>query len=204
MVDFSQPLNLLPQYPPLLSFAWSISFWMSILGLVFIFYRRITSLNNRRTLVLWKDGTHTIKDYKIKDGKLQIRKTSRLRKDESKEWTPTVKSENVIPAKRTFRGMIKPVGFKQKDLFIAVEDSPELVSIKGAVEFKEGQDPEFKSSILLKTWSKEEIAQYIKKALAKGIVQRKVFSDSQFYMFLFIQMACLFLLIFMIRAMGIL
>lgn len=203
MVDFSQPFNLLPQYPPLLSFMWSASLWLSLLGVFFIIYRRITSLNNRRTLVFWKDGTHTIRDYKIKDGKLQIKKTSRLRQDESKEWTPTVKSENVIPAKRTFRGLIKPVGFKQKDLFIAVEDSPELVTIRGAIEYQEGEKPEFKPSKLLKTWTKREIAQYIKKALAKGIVQRKVFSDSQFYMFLFIQLACLFLLIFMIRSMGI-
>jgi len=183
MVDFSQPFNMLPQYPPLISFAWSISLWMSLLGLIFIIYRRITSLNNRRTLVFWKDGTQSIKDYKIKDGKLLIKKTGGIKKDESKEWAPTVKSENVFPAKRSFRGMIKPVGFKQRDLFIAVEDSPELISKQEAIEIKENEELKFKPSELIKTWSKREIAQYIKKALAKGIVQRKVFSDSQFYMF---------------------
>jgi hypothetical protein len=195
-------LDLLPSQPALFSKMWSISFWMMILALFYFGYKKIRSINDRRTLVFWKDGTHSIKNYRIKDGKLQIRSAG-IGESKIKAWAPQVKSENVIPAKRSFRSMLRPVGFKQKDMFIAVEDSPSLVSLTGLLE-KKGKKIVINESLLLKTWSKEEIADYIKKALAQGTVQRKVFSDTQFYMFFFVLILNLFMTVLIIRAMGIL
>ena len=191
--------DLLVNYPPLISYLWTACVYLMIIGLVYMIFRRIRSLNYRRTLVLWKDGTNSIDDYKIKEGHLQIRKAG-LGGDSSKDWTPKVNSDNVIPAKRSFRNMIKPIGFKQRDLFIAVEDSPSLVSIQDAI--KEGLPRGFKPSILLKTWSTDEVAQFIKKGIAKAVVQRKVFSDTQFYMFFGIMLLVVFLQILIIRGMG--
>jgi hypothetical protein len=172
-----------------------------ILGLFYLIYKRIKALNDRRTLVFYKDGTHAIKNFKVKDGKLQIRPSALIGGD-TKAWTPNVTSDNVIPAKKSFIAMVNPFGFKQKDLFLAVEDSQELVSLRGlkSAKVKEGID----SSLLLKQWTKPEVAQFIKKALAKGTVQRKIFSDSQFYMFFGVLVLNSVMLILVVRAMGIL
>lgn len=157
-------------------------------------------MNNRRALIFWKDGTHSFKSYPIDDGKLMIRKAG-IGEDRAKGWTPKVKSENVIPARRSFKNSYNPFGFKQRDLFIAVEDSPHLVTMKGAIDFEAQTD--LVPSLLLKTWTKKEIAQFIKKALAQGVVARKVFSDSQFYMFLMVLIFNTLLLIMIVRALGI-
>ncbi len=192
--------DLLPMYPPMISQIWSACLYVIIIGIIYAIYKRIKSMNNRRALIFWKDGTQSIKSYPIEDGKLSIRKSG-IVGDKKKDWTPTVKSENVIPARRSFKTTYNPFGFKQRDLFIAVEDSPELITMKGAIDFEAKSD--LIPSLLLKTWTKKEIAQFIKKALAQGIVQRKVFSDSQFYMFLMVMIFNSLLLVMIVRGMGI-
>jgi hypothetical protein len=192
--------DLLTQFPPLLSYLWTFSIYAMIFFMVYMIFKRVRAMNNRRTLVFWKDGTHSLQSYRVEDGKLMIRKAGALG-DNSKEWTPRVISDNVIPAKQSFRNKVFPLGFKQRDLFIAVEDSPELVSLRGLSQ--DIQDGAIDESLLLKTWTKPEIAQFIKKALAKGIVQRKVFSDQQFYMFFMILILNLMCNVMIIRALGI-
>lgn len=183
----------------MISYIWTLCIYMIILGMVYMIYKRVKAMNNRRTLVFWKDGTHTIRSYKVKDGNLQIVPAGLIGGD-AKAWTPRVISDNVIPAKQSFRNAYFPFGFKQRDLFVAVEDSPDLVSLRGlSSDLADGKIDE---SLLLKTWTKPEIAIFIKKALAKSIVQRKVFSDSQFYMFFMILILNLLCNIMIIRGMG--
>ncbi len=199
-------LTIFDSYPPLMNIIFSLNFYMMILLRAFMLYKRIKMMGAIRTLVLFNDGTQSIENYLIKDGKLQIRTKGNLfGKDNI--WTPKVSSEHILSSKRTFRKAItnlNPVGrTPQRDLVIAVEGSPECVNIKTVDVDALARDENIIPSKLLKIWSVEEIRSLIKKSLAQAMAQRKLFNDSQFYIFLGVQLMVVFLLFMIAQRMGI-
>lgn len=196
------PLRLFPFLPDIVNLAMSINFYVIIMMISYLIVKKVRMIGAIRTLVLWKDGTHSIKNYKIKEGRLQIRKRGILTRRD-KGWMPTVESANIIPAKRTLGTIIKPIGFKQKDILIAVEDAPECVTIKGAKTLDIESINKAITSILIKSWSRDEIREFIKKALAQATVQRKIFSDQQFYMFFAVLLANLLVSIMIANRIGV-
>ncbi len=189
-------LGLFPQFNPILNLGLTLNLYIIILMIAFIIIRRIRDIGAIRTLVFWKDGNHTIKNYKIKDGKLQIRPKGLL-KGREKEWLPDVKPEHIVPPKKTLTGYIRPFGFKQKDLLIAVEDADECITLRGIHSVTLQDVPEKMRSILLKYMTREEVKKFISKAVAQAIVDRKVFSDKLQIIFIGIVFANL-LMTFMI------
>jgi hypothetical protein len=201
-MNIMQFLNFFPFLPPLFNTLYSI---MSIFcGIMLVYYvmKWIKKIGAIRTLLLFKDGSHKITRFKVKDGELQIRPKKRTSK--RKPWTPRVDPDCIIPPKKNLKSMIKFWGFKQRDMVIAVEDSPKCISIKGIDAVAIGDTGEgLIRSVLLETWTLEEIQRFLKKALAEGAVSRKLFSDTQFYMFMGILLFIFFLQFMIAQRMGI-
>lgn len=193
------PLNLLGLSNPLIGLLFSFNAYLFLIVFALWIRKKIKLIGAIRTLVFWNDGTQDITNYKIKDAQLQIRPSTLIGGDK-KAWTPRVISQNIIPPKLNFLRKYNPFGFKQRDLLIAVEGSPECVSIKGALKRKDLVD-ELQSK-LLKTWTPLEVTSMIRKAIAKATVSRKVFNDSQFYFFMLIIMLNLMMSIMIARRMG--
>jgi len=199
-------LTIFDNYPPLMNIIFSMNFYMMILLILFLIYKRIKMMGAVRTLVLFNDGTHSINNYLIKEGKLQIRPKGLLfGKDNI--WTPKINSENIISHKRSFKKTItnlNPVGkMPQRDLAIAVEGSPECVNLKTIDVDTLAKDENIVASKLLKIWSVQEIVDLIKKTLAQAMATRKLFNDQQFYIFCGLQVATVFLLFMIANRMGI-
>ena len=194
--------GLLP--PP---FDWMIEYYLylliAIISLVII--RKVTKMGFIRALIVWNDGTQTINDYRVKEGKLMVKNP--LIKREENKWTPKVQPSNILPAKKTIGNKLKFWGFKQKDIILAVEGSPECIIVKGfeTIGIKKKGEAISKglSSVLLQTWTLKEIADFIKKALAKGTVQRRLFNDAQFYMFVGLLFFNLLLLVMIANRVGV-
>ena len=182
------PLYLYPINPPYLSMLLSFHTYCMIILIIILMIKKIKSMGDHRTFVIWKGGTQSIKSYPIKDGELQIKPSGLFKRSE--QWTPRVEPDNILPSKKSFRQWIMPFGFKQKDIVIAVEDAPTCIRLKGALL---EEIPEQLKSVLLKTWTKEGIRRYLNKALALASVERKIFSDKQFYMFFAVMLAILYL-----------
>ena len=199
-------LTIFDSYPPLMNIIFSMNFYMMILLILFMLYKRIKMMGAVRTLVLFNDGSQDINNYLIKEGKLQIRPKGLLfGKDNI--WTPKVSSEHIISHRRSFRKAItnlNPIGrMPQRDLIIAVEGSPECVNIKTVDVDALARDENIIPSKLLKIWSVEEIKDLIKKSLAQAMAQRKLFNDQQFYIFCALQVMIVFLLFMVAQRMGI-
>jgi len=195
-------LNIFPMFPPIINLAMSLNFYLIISAISYLIIKKVRMIGAIRTLVFWRDGTQSIKNYKVVEGKLQIRKKGLLTKRD-RGWTPQVRSENIIPPKRTLGNIIKPIGFKQKDIIIAVEDAPQCVTMKGFATLDIQTIDKIITSTLVKSWTKEEIRAFIKKALAQASVSRKIFSDQQFYMFFAILVGNLMLLIMIANRIGV-
>ena len=195
-------LNFFPFLPPMFNFLYSLMAIFCAIAMVFYGMKWIRLLGAIRTIILFKDGSHKITRFKVIDGELMIRPKKKLSK--RKKWTPRVNPDCIIPPKKTLKGRIKFWGYKQRDIVIAVEDSPVCVSIKGIDAIAIGDTgEELIRSKLLRTWTLEEIQIFLKKAMAQGAVQRKLFSDSQFYMFMLIMVATLFLTFMIAQRIGV-
>lgn len=193
--------NMFPQFDPIFGFGLTINFFVMIFAILYLIIRRIRTMGYVRTFVIWKDGTQNIKRFEVKDDKLQIKPKKMFRRTKD-QWTPTVRPKNIIPARKGFRDIIRPFGFKQQDILIAVEDSPECVTIRGAsIEGVAGVDDKL-ASVLMKTWTKAEINTFIHKALTQATVSRKLFNDIQFYVFLFVMVLNLIFTLRMSMRMG--
>ncbi len=177
------PLGLFPQFNPITNLGLTLNFYVIIFMIVYFIIKKIRSIGSIRTLVFWKDGNHNIKDYKIKDGKLQIRPAPLIGGKE-KVWTPDVKPEHIIPPKKSLTGYFKFIGFKQKDLLIAVDDADECITLRGVHSVSLEEIPEKMRSVLLKYMTKEEMKKYISKSVAQATVDRKLFSDRMTYLFI--------------------
>jgi len=195
-------LNFFPFLPPMFNFLYSLMSIFMLIAMMFYGMKWINLLGAIRTIIFYKDGSHKITRFKVKDGELQIRPKKKLSK--RKKWTPRVNPDCIIPPKLSLKGRIKFWGYKQKDIVIAVEDSPVCVSIKGIDAIAIGDTgEELVRSMLLRTWTLEEIQIFLKKAMAQGAVSRKLFSDSQFYMFMMVMVATLFLTFMIAQRMGV-
>lgn len=197
------PLYLYPQYPPLINLIVTINTFIMIGLVLIIIYKKIKMMGAVRTTVFWNDGTHEIKNYLVKDGELQIRPKGKVF-GRNRQWTPKIRSEHIIPCKKNFKNKFNiPFAFTQKDMVLAIEGSPECVPIKG-LDFEEIEEStKIMQSKLIKVWSVDEIKQFISKTLAKGMASRKVFNDTQFYIFMGLQVGVLVLLFMMAQRMGI-
>ncbi len=195
------PLGLFPQFNPITNIGLTLNFYVIIFVITYVIIKRIRNIGAIRTLVFWKDGNQNINDYKIKDGELQIRPTSILVKKE-KKWTPKVNPEHIIPPRKSLSGYFKFIGFKQKDLLIAVEDADECITMRGVHSVTLEEIPEKMRSVLLKYMTKEEMRKFISKALAQAQVDRKVFSDKMTYIFIAIIFANLLITIMIANYIG--
>lgn len=197
------PFYLYPQYPPLINLIVTINTFVMIGLVLIIIYKKIKMMGAIRTLVFWNDGTHEIKNYLVKDGELQIKPKGKVF-GRNKQWTPKVSSEHVIPSRKNLSNKFNiPFTFTQKDMIIAIEGSPECVPMKG-LDFEElEQTTKTVQSKLIKVWSVDELKQFVTKTLAKGMANRKVFNDTQFYIFMGLQVGVLVLLFMMAQRMGI-
>ena len=195
-------LNFFPFLPPMFNFLYSLMAIFCTIAMVFYGMKWIRMLGAIRTLILYKDGSQKITRFKVKDGELQIRPKKRL--SNRKKWTPRVNPDCIIPPKSSLKGRIKFWGYKQRDIVIAVEDSPVCVSIKGIDAVAVGDTgEELIRSKLLSAWTLEEVQIFLKKAMAQGAVSRKLFSDQQFYMFMMVMVATLLLTFMIAQRMGV-
>lgn len=179
-------LMLLPNIFPklgIIGIGLTLNIFLITIVIVWVIIKKIIMIGSKRFLIIWKDGTQVIQRIKIKNDRAQIRPRSIIKRA-SEEWCPRVSPENVLPPKKSLSSYIRLWGFKQDDLIIAVEDSPECLTVKGIKTIE--QLPDKIASVLLKSWSKKEISDYLKKAVALATLKRKIFDDTQFYVFLVI------------------
>ena len=199
-------LMIFDSYPPLMNLIFSLNFYLMCILLGVLIVKKIKMIGAIRTLVLFNDGTHSINNYLIKDGMLQIRPKGKLFGKDN-VWTPKVSSEHIISKRRSFKKMVSnlnPINkMPQRDLIIAVEGSPECVNIKTVDVDTIARDENIIPSKLLKIWSVKELQDVIKKSLAQAMASRKIFNDQQFYIFLAVQMMTVFLLFMIAQRMGI-
>lgn len=188
-------LNLFPKYPPIVNIALSLNVYIMVLALAYFIIKKIRMIGSLRTLTIFKDMTHRIQNYRIKEDKLQIKKN----------WKPKVYPQSIIPAKKSFRDYLKVIGFKQRDLVIAIEDLPETLTLRGVLSGDILKDiPKGIRSTILKQWTKDEVQKWMRKVLAQSIAERKMFKDTQFYMFLIVLLVNMVLLFMIANRMGVL
>ena len=183
-------------FPPPLDLILSLNAYMMVLLTGYAIWDKIKKLNSIRTLIIYKDFTNEIKNIVPKNGKLPIKDN----------WNPTFNIQAIIPAKKKAIGYIKPIGFKQKNLVIAIEDLPDVISLRGIegdnIADKVKSLPKHIQSEILNLWTKEEFVKWLKKVMAKSQADRKLFTDQQFYIFAGLLLANMILLIMMAQRMG--
>ena len=183
-------------FPPPLDIILSLNAYMMIVLTGYTIWDKIKKLNAIRTLIIYKDFTQEIKNIVPKDEKLPIKDS----------WKPAFNIQSIIPAKRKALGYFKLIGFKQKNLVIAIEDLPDVISLRGIegdnIADKVKSLPKHIQSEILNLWTKEEFTKWLKKVMAKSQADRKLFSDQQFYIFAGLLFANMMLLIMMAQRMG--
>lgn len=184
-------------FPPPLDFILSLNAYLMVLVTGYAVWDRIKKLNSIRTLIIYKDFTQEIKNLVPKDGKLPIKDN----------WEPTFNIQAIIPAKKKAIGYIKMWGFRQKNIVIAIEDLPDVISLRGIegdnIADKVKELPREIQSLILNQWTKEEFTKWLKKVMAKSQADRKLFTDQQFYIFAGLLLANMILLIMMAQRMGV-
>lgn len=184
-------------FPPPLDILLSINALLMVVVTGYAIMDKLKKLNSIRTLIIYKDFTQEIKNIVPKDGKLKIKDG----------WEPKFDIQAIIPAKKKVMGYIKLIGFKQKNIVIAIEDLPDVISLRG-IEGKTIADkvkklPKNIQSTILAQWTKEEFTKWLKKVMAKSQADRKLFTDQQFYIFVGLLFGNMILLIMMAQRMGI-
>lgn len=196
---FATLLNIFGLKNTLLGAILSLYIWFFVIVIALFIIKKIRNIGAKQSLIFWSNFTWSFEKYLIKDGELQVRPKNILRKGE-KSWTPKVEPENIIPSKQSLVRKINP--FRKKgDLIIAVEGANKCITIKGS-NVKMPEVSQKLVSELFKTWTKPEVTQFIRKAIAKAQVNRKVFNDQQFYIFLMVIVLNLMLTIMIARRVG--
>ncbi|MBA7490920.1 hypothetical protein ES702_01463 [subsurface metagenome] len=184
-------------FPPPLDIILSLNMYMMFVLMIYIVIDKIRKMNAIRTLVIYKDYTHEIKDFIPKNDKLKIKDG----------WEPRFDSQSIIPVKRRAVNSFKFIGFKQKNLVIAIEDLSEVVSLRGiegeSVADKVKDIPKNIQSKILNQWTREEFKIWLKKTLAKAQTDRKLFGDQQFYIFVGLLFINMMILIMIAQRMGV-